>query len=421
MDMKINGALIDQNAIKGLRAKLQAIIDKLEIAMYEAGNISYICGGVDGQTHNMVSNINLNSPAQLSELLLSLGVKLTEKTKPSKLYPKGQYSTKKVVLESVRNQHEFVGLLLDYRKAISLMNKFLKPLPEFVQEDGRIRTNFHNTVAVTGRLSSSKPNLQQLPKDNTGPLPLRQVIIAPPGRKLICSDYSGQELRVLAHVSKDPTMIQAFKDKLDVHLMVANIFFDLGIPQEALLTTHPDFKMYRKKFKAERDKIKAVNFGLAYGKGAYGFSKDWNISQDEAQQFIDDYFNRFSKIKESIDKCTNELQHHKQVRTILGRVRRFDYVTKRAIRQAYNFLIQSPSADMMKAAAGDVRKLCLQYPEWDCRLVLSVHDELVFEVKKIYAEEAAKEIKYTMEQAIKLCIPLTIDIGVGDNYGQAKS
>jgi len=164
MDMKINGALIDQNAIKGLRAKLQAIIDKLEIAMYEAGGISYICGDVDGQTHNMVSNINLNSPAQLSELLLSLGVKLTEKTKSSKLHPKGQYSTKEAVLNSVKNQHEFVVLLLDYRKAISLMNKFLKPLPEYVQSDGRIRANFHNTVCVTGRLSCSHPNLQQLPK-----------------------------------------------------------------------------------------------------------------------------------------------------------------------------------------------------------------------------------------------------------------
>lgn len=406
MDMKINGALIDQNAIKGLRAKLQAIIDKLEIAMYEAGGIT--------------SETNLNSPAQLSALLLSLGVKLTERTKPSKAHPTGQYSTAANVLKKVANQHDFVKLLLDYRGANSLMVKFLKPLPEFVQEDGRIRTNFHNCVAVTGRLSSSKPNLQQLPKDNTGPLPLRQVIIAPPGKKLVCADYSGQELRVLAHVSKDPDMIQAFNDKLDVHFMIANIFFKLGIPQEALLTTHPDFKMYRKKFKAERDKIKTVNFGLAYGKTAYGFAKDWNISQDEAQKFIDDYFNRFPKIKEAIEKCTDELQHHKQVRTILGRIRRFDYITKRAIRQAFNFLIQSSSADLVKAAAGDVHKLCLQHKEWDCKLLLSIHDELLFEINEQYVKIALPLIKQTMEDAVELCIPMVVDINYGDNYAEAK-
>jgi len=249
---------------------------------------------------------------------------------------------------------------------------------------------------------------------------IRSCIIAPPGRKLICADYSGQELRVLAHVSKDPDMIQAFKDKLDVHFMIANIFFDLGIPQEALLTTHPDFKMYRKKFKAERDKIKTVNFGLAYGKTAYGFSKDWNISQDEAQKFIDDYFNRFPKIKEAINKCTNELQHHKQVRTILGRIRRFDYVTHRAIRQAFNFLIQSPSADMMKAAAGNFRKIILQHPEWVCKLILSVHDELVYEVEEKYAEDIAKELKEVMEAAVTLDIPVIVDIGIGQNYAEAK-
>jgi len=162
-------------------------------------------------------------------------VKLTEKTKPTKVHPKGLYSTAAGVLEKVADQHEFVTLLLKYRSVNSLMVKFLKPLPEHVQADGRIRCNFHNTVAVTGRLSSSKPNLQQLPKDNTGPLPLRQVIIPPKGYKLVCADYSGQELRVLAHVSRDPAMVQAFNDQKDVHLMIANVFFELEIPDEELV------------------------------------------------------------------------------------------------------------------------------------------------------------------------------------------
>lgn len=412
MDMKINGVLVDMNTLKGLRLKTQNLKDKLERAMYEAGNINI----VDGLT-----SVNIDSPKQLADLLIKLGVKLTEKTKPTKVHPKGLYSTAAGVLNKVADQHEFIKLLLEYRSVNSLMSKFLKPLPEHVQADGRIRCNFHNTVAVTGRLSSSKPNLQQLPRDNTGPLPLRQIIIPAKGYKLVCADYSGQELRVLAHVSRDPAMIQAFNDQKDVHLMIANVFFELGIPDEELIETHPNFKTHRKKFKKQRDQIKTVNFGLAYGKTAYGFSKDWNIPVEEAQAFIDSYFTRFPKLKEAMDKCADELKAHKQVSTILGRVRRFKQITNRAIRQAFNHLIQSTSADLVKAAAANVRELCLQHPEWDCRLVLSIHDELLFEIKEEYVHEAIPLIKHQMENAVQLTIPMLVDISYGDNYAQAKT
>jgi len=407
MDLKINGALIDTNALKSLRAKAQRIIDTLEFEMYEAANIEK-------------DSINLNSPQQLVELLFKLGVKLTEKTEPSKVYPDGVYSTANDVLERVKDQHRFVELLLEYKKANSLMVKFLKPLPLFIEEDGRIRANFHNTVAVTGRLSSTKPNLQQLPKDNTGPLPLRQVIIPAKGRKLICADYSGQELRVLAHVSQDPNMIDAFNKKMDVHLMIANIFFELNIPAEALITSHPDYNTHKKKFKVERDKIKTVNFGLAYGKTAYGFSKDWNIPVQEAQEFIDSYFARFPLLKRAMDECKEELRKYKKVRTFLGRYRRFKYISNRAIRQAFNHLIQSPSADMMKAAAGQFRYIILEHPEWGCLLVLSVHDELVYETKEEYADVVAKELIEVMESAVKISLPIEVDAGIGDNYAEAK-
>lgn len=420
MDMKINGALIDGNALKGLRLQTQNLKDKLERAMYEAGGISN-CGGYDiNGPIEMLPSVNIDSPTQLVELLQKLGVKLTEKTKPSKTHPHGVYSTAAGALAKVADQHEFVQLLLEYRGVNSLMSKFLKPLPEHIQADGRIRCNFHNTVAVTGRLSSSKPNLQQLPKDNTGPLPLRQVIIPLKGYKLVCADYSGQELRVLAHVSRDPAMIQAFNDNKDVHLMIANAFFELGIPPEELVESHPNFKGHRKKFKAQRDQIKTVNFGLAYGKTAFGFSKDWNMPVEEAQAFIDSYFARFPKLKEAMDRCADELKSHKQVSTILGRVRRFKHVTNRAIRQAFNHLIQSPSADMMKAAAGNFREIIQRHPEWDSKLILSIHDELVYEVKEEYAEEMAASLKDIMESAVQLTIPVLVDVGIGTNYGESK-
>jgi DNA polymerase-1 len=411
MDMKINGALIDMNVLKGLRLQTQNLKDKLEKAMYGSANINIV---------ETVPEVNIDSPVQLIELLQKLGVKLTEKTGPSKLHPKGTYSTAAPVLAKLVDQHEFVKLLLEYRSVNSLMSKFLKPLPEHVQEDGRIRCNFHNTVAVTGRLSSSKPNLQQLPKDNTGPLPLRQVIIPPKGYKLVCADYSGQELRVLAHVANDPAMIQAFNDGKDVHLMIANVFFELGIPDEELVESHSNYKIHRKKFKSQRDQIKTVNFGLAYGKTAFGFSKDWNIPVEEAQEFIDNYFIRFPKLKEAMDRCADELKAHKQISTILGRVRRFKQITNRAIRQGFNHLIQSPSADMMKAAAGNFREVMLRHPKWDSKLILSIHDELVYEVKEEYAEEMASRLKDIMESAVQLTIPVLVDVGIGDNYGESK-
>lgn len=253
-----------------------------------------------------------------------------------------------------------------------------------------------------------------------GAVDLRSCLIAPPGKVLVCADYAGQELRVLAHVSQDPTMIQAFKDKIDVHFLIANIFFKLGIPTEALVETHPDYKSYRKKFKSERDKIKTVNFGIAYGKSAYGFAKDWNIPESEAKRFIDDYFKRFPNIKKALDKCSYKTKRQKGIRNLTGRIRRFEYVDNGALRQAFNFLIQGPSADMMKKAAADVRDVILQHPEWDCILVLSVHDELIWELGKEYVEEAMLIIKKTMEDAIKLCIPVVVDIGFGANYQIAK-
>lgn len=412
-DLAINGIAVDGKKLLELHEQLRKEIVRLQLKMYEVGEIEYYVQMLLDGTKEIIPTINLNSSQQLVELITDkLKVELTETT------DKGQLSTKNSVLKSVENKHEFIKLLLEYRIAAKILNSFLIPLPNLIQEDGRIRVNFMNTVAVTGRVSASR--LHQLPKDNTGPVPVRQCFIAPPEKKLICADYAGQELRVLAHVSKDPTMIQAFKDKIDVHFLIANIFFDLKIPVEALVETHPDYKSYRKKFKAERDKIKAVNFGIAYGKSAYGFSKDWGIPEKEAKKFIDDYFKRFPKIKKAIAKCSYKTRQQKAIRNLTGRIRRFEWVDNAALRQSFNFLIQSASADMMKKAAGNVRQLCLEHSEWECLLVLTVHDELVWEINEQYVEEALPLIKEAMESAIELCIPVVVDINFGDNYQEAK-
>lgn len=424
-DLAINGVLVDKENLLELQGQLREEIKDLQTEMFNVGGVEYYYQKhlFDSDTE-IIPELNLNSPDQLSKFIIKdLGLKLTEKTKPSKLHPKGQYSTKNSVLERFRNQHKFVELLLDYRAASKMLNSFLEPLPNFIQADGRIRASFNNCVTVTGRLSSSRPNLQQLPKDNTGPVPIRQCLIAPPGKVLLCADYSGQELRVLAHVSKDPTMIKAFENNIDVHLLIANIFFELNIPDEVLKTNHPDYESYRNKFKNERDKIKAVNFGLAYGKTSVGFAKDWNVPEQEAKKFIDDYFKRFPLIKKSMDICSQKTRQQKGIRNLTGRIRRFEYIDDKALRMAYNFLVQGPSADLMKKAASNVRNLCLQHNEWKCLLVLSVHDELVYEIKKEYVDEALPLIKYEMESAgnqIGLCLVMPVDINWGCNYAESK-
>jgi len=249
---------------------------------------------------------------------------------------------------------------------------------------------------------------------------VRSFIIAPDGKVLLCGDYAGQELRVLAHVAQEPTMVAAFLKNQDVHLLLANDFYDLGIPEEYITTTHPEYNSIISKFKPQRNDIKTVNFGLAYGKTKYGFAADFGWSVPKAEQFIAKYFERFPKIKIAIDKCNELVKKQKAIRNLMGRIRRFDHVDDRVLRQAFNFLVQGASADMVKKAAGDTYKLCQLHPKWDCKLVLSVHDELVYEVNDEYKDIALAEIKYTMEHAIELCVPMVVDINYGLNYSIAK-
>ena len=419
-DMEINGVLLDVDKLTELRIKLIKQVETLQIKLCELAEIDYFYQYLFDRTKTLICEFNFNSPQQLSKLLrekftLDLG-------RPSE---SGYCSVDSKTLNK-HKANEFVKTLIEYRQVLSFCNKFVNVLPTFIKPDGRIHTSFRNTL-VTGRLSSSSPNLQQLPKDNTGPVKIRECIVSPPGKSLICCDYSGQELRVLAEESGDMTMIEAFYKNQDLHLTTANKFFNLNIPDEVLIVGHPLHEETKKKYKTERDKSKVINFGISYGKTAYGFSKDWAISQKEAQRFIDKYFEGFPDVKKRIDRCNLDLRRQGYVVNLAGRRRRFpgynsanNYTRAKMERQAFNYLIQSFSADMMKSGANKVRQLIISHPEWECKMLLSIHDEYIYEINDECVKEAVPLIKREIESAVQMSLPLIVDIGSGKNYSESK-
>jgi DNA polymerase-1 len=413
-DMEINGILIDKAALYQAREWIRKELIDAGLAAWDAGGIKYkVQHGLFG-VDEYIPEVNLGSPKQMIEFIEGrLGITL----EPDE---NGGKSVDKHTLESLQGRHDFFKKLLYYRQVAKLSSSFLEKLPECLDEDGRLRTTFHNTVAVTGRLSSSDPPMQQLPKKGTGLANVRSLIIAPPGKVLIGGDYSGQELRVLADVTGDVTMIDAFFRKQDVHLALANGFMDLGIEESLLFESNPKFAEVKKKFKDQRDKCKTINFGIPYGKTAYGFANDWNVSEEEAQKTIDLYFGKFPRIQEAIGRTVALVRREGYIHNLFGRRRRFKYPSKRAFRQAFNFLIQGASADITKLGGIALRKLFLQHPEWEALIILQVHDEWVSEIKQEYVEVAMPLIKKALESCVHLCVPMVVELGCGDNYAECK-
>jgi DNA polymerase-1 len=419
-DLGINGVLVDKDALarETLIARQRVydiqkrILDRLDATYTVQHNM------VDGSME-IVSLTNLNSPKQVIEIFEHYGLEITETTDG------GAPSVGKNTLTRHRD-HEFVSDYIKYKTYVKLLTGFLEPLPSKIDADGRVRTSFNNTVAVTGRLSSSNPNLQNLTKEETledicvdeDPLSARCVFVAGKGNVLVGADYSGQELRVIAEESQDPTMIEAFHNKQDLHLTVANEQFGLGIPSAALVKDHEEYGKYKKQHSSERSKAKTIDFGIAYGKTSVGFAADWNVSRAEATKVVNGYFGRFPKIKEAIDKSKKEVKSRLFVSNLAGRRRRFVKATKRAFRQAFNFKIQGYSADMLKIAMVHVR-YALQ--ELDgVKLVLTVHDEIVVECYEDQADLVVKIVEYEMKNAVKLCVPLEVDVNVGQTYAEIK-
>jgi DNA polymerase-1 len=420
LDMQVNGMCVDLDKADKTKKELDNLKEDLLVELHDIAGVKYqmqfdLFGGM-----RLVSDLNLNSPIQLAKIITEkLGLKITETTET------GAMSVGKKTLEKLQGQHEFIDKLTSYKVVQKLLSAFFEPLPNFVDGDGKVRPDFKDTGTKTGRLSCSNPNLQQLPKTKKGFPSVRECFIAPEGYKMITCDYSGQELRVLTQITKEPVLIDTFIKGKDMHLSTANDFFDLGIDEEDLYETSKNFEETKEKYKEERNKAKVINFGMAYGKGAYGFSKDFNISEAEAESILDKYFAALPAVKTAIDDTHKSVNLNGYVTSLAGRSRHFTRIpdgsySGGAYRQSFNFLIQGFSADMIRKAMVKVRQAAMLHPAWDLQTVATVHDEAVYYVKKEYVKEACQLIKDEFESAVNFCIPVVADVSIGNNYEEAK-
>jgi DNA polymerase-1 len=351
---------------------------------------------------------DIDSPKQLGEILF-------EKLKlpgGKRLKKSGQYSTEASVLESLAEKHELPRKIIDYRTRAKLKSTYLDALPKFINPDtGRLHTTFNQTVARTGRLSSTNPNLQNIPIGDEFGLRIRSAFVADPGCHLISADYSQVELRVLAHLADDPVLIEAFTRGEDIHARTALEIF--GVPPA--LQTHDHRRM-----------AKAINYGVVYGLSSFGLAGRTGTSKTEAQEYIDAYFRRYGKVKELLDHLVEEARTTGRVRTLFGRLRPIPEISSpdvpsrnRAEREAMNTPVQGTAADLMKLAMIKVHAR-LEREKMQTRMLLTVHDELVFESPEAELEQARKIVEAEMESAYPLKVPLQVDIGVGQNWKEAK-
>jgi DNA polymerase I len=351
---------------------------------------------------------NLNSPPQLREVLYDeLGLQ------PGKRTTKGALSTDASVLEKLRDAHPIVDALLSWRELDKLNSTYLEALPKMADpRDGRVHTSFNQAAAATGRLSSSNPNLQNIPiRSELGRQIRRSFIPGTPDQVLLVADYSQIELRVLAHLSGDDGLREAFASGIDIHAATASTVFGLPLDQ-----VDPEL----------RRRAKMVNYGLAYGMNAWGLAQRLDIAPDEAEEILDGYFNGFPKIRDYLRAQVDRARMDGYTETILGRRRYIPELTSgnrrlQALgeRQALNAPIQGSASDVFKLAMIGVDAALREHPDLGCHMLLTVHDELVFEVPEDRVEDAAALVAERMEQAIRLEVPLRADVGWGPNWAEA--
>jgi DNA polymerase-1 len=347
-------------------------------------------------------SFNVNSPRQLETILFDkLGLKPIKRTKTSR-------STDAQTLESLEEEHELPGIILKLRQISKLKSTYIDALPAMVRpETGRIHGAWEQAVAATGRLSSTDPNLQNIPIRSELGRQIREAFIAPPGHKIVSADYSQIELRVLAHLSRDQRLVEAFQTGQDVHARTAMELFEVdevGVTREM------------------RARAKAVNFGVIYGQGEGALSKSLGIERKEAARFIATYFRRYDGVRTFMDETLENARKGQAVHSLLGRRRVVPDIKSghrgrrlAAERIAMNMPIQGSAADILKLA---MLRLTLPVTK-GTRMILTVHDELVFEVPDDEVEEAQKKITREMEAAYELCVPLTVEVGHGKSWNDA--
>lgn len=388
-DMEQNGIRVEADALKQYGDQLAGKIAELEKEIYEEA----------GET------FNINSPKQL-------GVVLFENMKlPGGRKTKTGYSTAADVLEKLAPEHPVVAKILEYRQYTKLKSTYADGLANYIQEDGRIHGKFNQTITATGRISSTEPNLQNIPvRMELGRL-IRKVFIPEEGYRFVDADYSQIELRVLAHCSGDEHLIQAYKEQSDIHRITASqvfhIPFDEVTPQQ-------------------RRNAKAVNFGIVYGISSFGLSQDLSITRKEAAKYIDDYFATYPGIKTFLDHAVTHAKEEGYVVTLFGRRRPVPELSSSNFMQrsfgervAMNSPIQGAAADIIKIAMIRVNQR-LKDQKMKSRLVLQVHDELLIEAYEPELDEVQNILKEEMEHAAELKVPLEIDMHTGDNWYEAK-
>ncbi len=366
---------------------------------------------IESEVHKLVGyTFNINSTQQLSKALFeTLGLESPTKKKTAS----GHYSTNAAVLEELQGEHKVVDLLLEYRELSKLQSTYVKSLPEQINpETGRIHTSFSQTGAVTGRLSSSNPNLQNIPTRTELGRKVRNGFIADPGCGLLAVDYSQVELRIVAHMSQDEAMLSAFKAGQDIHSTTAAAIYEIPLDQVS---------------KEQRRHAKAINFGLIYGMSPFGLSRTTGLTLSEAENFVKAYFKRFPSVKEYLDGLKKMAMQQGYVETLLGRRRYFPNLStttnvnlrNREEREAINAPIQGTAADILKIAMIKLAS-ALQKSQLKAKILLQVHDELLLEVPENEHEETTKLVQSIMENAYQLSIPLSTEARWGKNWGSLE-
>jgi DNA polymerase-1 len=390
--MELNGAKIDPAALNSFAKDLRILIIQLEKEIFEMAGEEFL----------------ISSPKQLGIILFEK-LKIDSNTKKTKTK---QYSTSEETLSKMLHKHPIIDKLLEYRGLKKLLNTYVETLPKLINpRTGKIHTSFNQAVASTGRLSSVNPNLQNIPiRDEIGKEIRKAFIPSQPGMKFLSADYSQIELRIMASLSLDPNMLEAFANKIDIHSVTASKIFKV---------------MQDEVTPEQRRKAKTANFGIIYGISAFGLSQRLNISRTEAKDIIDGYFIAFPKVKDYMEKCIEDARKSGFVKTLLGRKRYLlDINSANAVvrgvaeRNAINAPIQGTAADIIKVAMINIFNR-MKEENLNSKMIIQVHDELNFDVFEPEIESLKKLVKEEMENAIRIEVPLTVEIGVGNNWLEA--
>ena len=389
------------------RIERQGALISRELLLAQSEELGKRLLELQGRAHELAGQeFNLGSPKQLGEILFEkLELPVIKKT------PKGAPSTAEEVLAELALDYPLPKLLLEHRSLSKLKSTYTDKLPEMINSrTGRVHTSYHQAVAATGRLSSSDPNLQNIPIRTEEGRRIRQAFVAPDGYRLVAADYSQIELRIMAHLSADPGLLKAFKEGLDVHRATAAEVFEVDLDEVS---------------GDQRRKAKAINFGLIYGMSAFGLARQLHLGRTEAQQYIDRYFERYPGVQEYMDRTRALAREQGYVETLFGRRLHLPEINARnkmraqaAERTAINAPMQGTAADIIKRAMLAVDSW-LQGERPDARMIMQVHDELVFEVASAEVEAVSSRICELMSAAAELAVPLLVEAGTGANWDEA--